>query len=111
MSSDYYIQVGDKPEITEHIDGDLTKDGASVAFSMKPVVARGAVTVDKATVSVSDEDYDASEDETEVSYTLDSADTAESGDYLAEFEASYADGRQLSFPQGRYYYISISEDI
>lgn len=111
MNSDYYIQVGDKPEISDKIDGDLTESGANVTFSMKPVVARGTITVDKASVSVADEDYDPSEDETEVSYTLDSADTAESGDYLAEFEATYADGRQLSFPRGRYYYISVSEDV
>lgn len=111
MNSDYYVQVGDKPKITEHIPGDLTKSGASVTFSMKPVVARGEVTVDDVSVSVSDEDYYHYDDETEVSYTLSASDTSEEGDYLAEFEATYADGEKLSFPQGRYYYISVAEDI
>jgi len=111
MTSDYYIQSGDAPTISDELPGNLTQSGASVTFSMRPVVARGDVTIDDATVTISDDDYDGEADETTVEYTLDASDTSESGDYVAEFEATYADGEILSFPRGRYYYISISEDV
>lgn len=111
MNSDYYIKTGDAPEISADLPGNLAESGASVTFSMKPVVARGTKTVDAQTVSVSDGDYDGEADETSVSYTLSSSDTSEAGDYLAEFEATYADGEIISYPRGRYFYISISEDV
>lgn len=111
MTSDYYIRTGDAPEISDELDGNLTESGASVTFSMKPVVARGEVTVDSANVDVPDGAYDGEKDITEVSYTLSASDTSEEGDYLAEFEANYADGRTRSYPKGRYYFISVEEDL
>lgn len=105
----YNFKTGDAPEISDEIDGDLTLSGASVAFSMKPVVARGEVTVSNQSATVGE--YDGERDVTEVSYQLSSTDTATSGDYLAEFEASYEDGRTITYPRGRYYFISIEEDV
>lgn len=109
MNNTYDIRTGDAPEITEYVDGNVTLSGASVTFSMKPVVARGEVTVDSQDAVV--EEYDGERDVTKVSYTLSSSDTSEEGDYLAEFEVTYADGEVISYPRGRYYFISIEEDI
>lgn len=105
----YTIKTGDAPKIVDYLDGNLTLSGASVAFSMKPVVARGTVTVDSQNVTI--HEYDGERDVTKVSYTLNSADTSEKGDYLAEFEATYDDGEVLTFPRGRYYFISIESEV
>jgi len=105
----YSIRQGDAPEISDFLDGNLAVDGASVTFSMKPVVARGATTVDSQPATI--HEYDGERGVTEVSYTLEIADTAESGDYIAEFEATYDDGEVLSFPRGRYYFISIEDEV
>jgi hypothetical protein len=105
----YTFKTNDAPQITDFLDGNLTLDGASVAFSMKPVVARGTKTVDSASATI--HEFDGERDVTEVSYTLDSADTSESGDYVAEFEATYDDGRIETYPNGRYYFISIEDEV
>lgn len=110
MHNDYEVRTGDAPTIEREIPGNLTQSGASVVFSLEPIGSNTPV-VDEATVTVGDGSYDGEKDTTVVSYTLDSTDLSTAGDYVAEFEATYADGEVLSFPQGRYIYISVEEDI
>lgn len=105
----YEIKTGDEPTISDRLTGDLTQTGASVTFSMKPVVARGTTTVDAASANVGT--CLPEEDVTEVSYQLSEADTDETGDYIAEFEAVYPDGSTITYPRGRYYFISIEEGV
>lgn len=105
----YNFKTGDAPTISDRLDGDLTLTGASVTFSMKPVVARGEITVSNQSADIGT--YLPEEDVTEVSYQLSESDTEESGDYLAEFEATYDDGSVVTYPRGRYYFISIEEEI
>lgn len=103
--TEYNFKTNDAGIISDTIQGKVT----SVDFSMKPVVSRGVVTVDAQSATIGE--YDGEEDETEVSYQLDSADTTDSGDYLAEFEATTEDGQTITYPRGRYYFISIEEEV
>lgn len=108
---DYYFKVDDEPTITEELPGNLTLSGASVVFNMKPVVARGTTTISGESVSVDDGDYDGDEDETAVSFDFSTGDLSEAGEYLAEFEVTYDDGGVRTYPEGRYYFIRVAEDI
>lgn len=105
----YNIRTGDAPVISDNIDGNLTINNASVNFSMKPVVARGEITIDSVDATIGQ--YDDETDTTEVSYQVSSTDTQSAEDYLAEFEVTYGDGEVLTYPRGRYYFISIEESI
>lgn len=110
-NADYYFRTNDSPVIEETLDGNLAESGASVVFNMKPVVARGQSIVSDESVTVDAEDYDESEDVTHVSHQLDASYLSEADEYLAEFEATYADGEVRSFPEGRYYFIQVDEDL
>lgn len=103
------FKTGDAPKISDRLAGDLTLSGASVTFSMKPVVARGEITVDNKSADIGS--YLPEEDVTEVSYQLSESNTSEEGDYLGEFEATYDDGSVVTYPRGRYYFISIEDDL
>jgi len=110
-NADYYFKTDDEPTIERTLPGDLEESGASVVFNMKPVVARGVSTISGGSVTVESGAYDGDEDETDVSFDFSTGELSDSGEYLAEFEATYADGEVRSYPEGRYLFIKVNEDL
>lgn len=109
MSTEYTFKSNDtKPVIEDQLPGDLTEAGGSVVFSMKPVGPEGPI-VERENASIGQ--YRKADDVTDVSYELEESETSDSGEYLAEFEATYPDGEVQTFPKGKYYFITIREDI
>lgn len=108
-NTDYSFRTGDQPEISIELPGNLTKQGASVVFNMRSVVDRGATAISREDATVGE--YDDDDDVTTVTYSFSQGELSDAGEYLAEFEASYADGTIESFPQGRYYFVRVTEEI
>lgn len=103
---DYRLKTGDtRPVIEETIDakGDLTESGVSVTFTLTPAEGRATPVIDGATAVV--------EGANTVSYTLDTADTQNPGEYFAEFEVNYSDGGVETFPKGKFYFVKVTEDL
>lgn len=80
---------------------DLT--GASVRFHMRQIGST-QVTVDEAATVVTAASG-------EIRYDWDTADTATTGSYQAEFEVTYADGSIETFPNDGYIRVEITDDI
>jgi len=108
--TEYVTKTNDSLTIEQWLPGDLRE--GTVEFSMKPVVARGNVTVSEQDATV--EEYDGERGdagESRVQYTIQPAALSEAGEYFGEFEATYPDGDVVTFPKGKYYFIKVRGDI
>lgn len=110
-NADYYFKTDDtRPKIVEHLDGNLVDSEISVDFSMREAVDRKAtLVVDSQAATVNG--YDDDTDSTEVEFQLPSGATNNAGEYVAEFEVTYADGSTETFPKGQYYFIKVTEGL
>lgn len=109
MEPDYFLKKGDlEPAFTrtlESVDGeavDLT--GATVVFLMtkrgesSPTIEAEAEIEDPETAG-------------EVTYVWAEGDTDAPGDYDAEFQVTFADGRPQTFPNADYLHVRIMRDL
>lgn len=78
--------------------------GASVVFNMANMLTR-ASKIARAPAAVEAGDAPI------VSYTWEAGDTAEAGNYLAEFEVTYADGAIETFPNADALVVVIGPDL
>jgi len=106
--SEYTTRLNDTLTIEDSLDGDLTEVGASVVFNLEPAEAAEQPSIERETAEVGT--YHKAEDETEVSYAIDTTEL-EVGEYFGEFEATYADNTVRSFPEGKFYFVTIREDV
>ncbi len=110
----YYIKRGDFGStiaiVCEDEDGTAVNlEGATVQFRMTPL-SRSLTVVD----SDANNDQNTSDPETygEVSYVWAEGDSDHaSGLYLAEFEVTYVDQSVVTYPNGGYIMVMITEDI
>lgn len=109
MSSSYFIKRNDTKGTIECnlLDGDSTAadlTGATVKFLMRRE-GRSDAKVDAEASVVGDPA------EGIVSYQWQAADTDTAGDYEAEFEVTFSDGRVATFPSDGYISVKVLADV
>ena len=108
MAEKFYIRRNDRrpilvAELSDE-DGPVDLSAASaVEFHMSSAIGSTAKIEAAATVSNATEG--------EVTYTWVTGDTDTAGSYLAEFEVTWTDGTQESYPDPGYFLIVVSEDL
>ncbi len=105
MIETFYIKRGDtSPAIRFLLEPSTTVlSGAVVRFKMR--LRNGALVADAAALVI------AATGAPSVQYDWTAADTAEAGQYEAEFEVTYADGAIETFPNAGFIPVRISEDV
>lgn len=85
---------------------DLTT-ASSAVFNMRLAGSPGTVVIDRGSATILSPASAGG-----LEFTVAAADTADTGDYLGEFEVTFADGGILTIPNGEdWLYITIGDDI
>lgn len=108
MSLNFYIKQNDtSPSLRATLTGSdgsaINLNNATVGFKMGPI-SGGALTV-----SAAADIFDPSEGVIEYLWTEE--DTSEAGDYRAEIEVTYSDGKVETFPNSEFIRVEITPDI
>lgn len=111
----FFIKQGDrrplfvvilKDDFGEPTEGIVNLSSAtSAVFNMRASTGGQAVKVSRGTATISNPTAG------EVTYPWASADTDTSGNYVAEVEVTWSDGKVETFPNNGYFEITVTDDI
>lgn len=106
--TDIYVKAGDtRPRIKARLSADATDVFSSVLFHMAK--KDGTLVIEDGVASI--EEQPSAESGGIVSYQWVSGDTDDPGEYNAEFEVHFNDGRIESYPNSEYLTVHIIEGL
>lgn len=105
MSNTFYIKQNDtSPKLVYTLDTEINLAGATAVFNLRPITARGASPIERASATIEDT-------KGVLGYAFAAAQTSVAGVYHGEFEVTYGDSTIETFPNTGYITVKVHADL